>query len=227
MTNTNNQQELNADLIMNTLKRKGYHCIFGGKYRGNAEYIFAHPTNWLQSTNPLERHGSFLAYQPDLEHRQDGRPLLSLVIELRKNKKLKFAFEIGTAMSMLPANGRANPNPNANQAIMQLRENLIKDLGLEDLITQGLFNNNKPTSSCRIFNLNSLFNDFPAVSEDCDPIVFENKIDEALSFLKNINTNIDEIKNKSVIFSNNSKPKQGRNLKYLDVNQFKQNNLTF
>jgi hypothetical protein len=81
MSNTNNQQELNADLIMKTLKQKGYHCIFGGKYRGNAEYIFAHPTNWLHSTNPLERHGSFLTYQPDLTHRQDGRPLLSLVFE--------------------------------------------------------------------------------------------------------------------------------------------------
>ncbi len=226
MSTTSIQKELNADLIIDILKTKGYHCINGGKYRGKADYVFAHPVSWLHSNNPLERNGSFLVYQPDLEHKENGRPLLSLVFELRKGKKIKFALEVGPASALLSTNNNTKRNMSSSQAPLQIRESLLKDLGLEDLMTTGIFDNNKPTSSCRIFNLNLLFNNLPAVSDQCDPLDLESKIDDAISFLKDINDNIGHLKYKNFLF-HNIKPRQGRNLKYLNLNQFQQNNITF
>ena len=96
MAKKNNIKDLNMNLIVDTLSQRNYKCIIAGKYRGNAEYVFAQPRSWsTTSNNSLEQDAATLSYQNDVEFKFNGRPLLSLVFELRPNKKLKLSLEVG------------------------------------------------------------------------------------------------------------------------------------
>jgi len=217
------QKVLNMDLIVDTFSTKNFKCIKAGKYRGNAEYVFVQPLHWQLSNNKFENECAELVYQPDTQFKFNGRPLLSLVFELREKKKLKVSLEVGTAFARTMIN---NPNDPLNISNLALRNNLMNSIGLGTLISTGIFDSTKLSSSCRIFNLNAFFNTTETAYDLCDIVKFENTVNEFISFLKNINTNIDSVKNLSLTI-NNSKCKQGRNLKHLDTNQFKQMNLTF
>ena len=223
MAKKNNIKDLNMNLIVDTLSQRNYKCIIAGKYRGNAEYVFAQPRSWsTTSNNSLEQDAATLSYQNDVEFKFNGRPLLSLVFELRPNKKLKLSLEVGPS----------TPYPSKTIDIQQLndltikRNNIMQSLGLGSLISNGLFNSTKGNATCRIFNLNPFFINLSDVNMPCNVQDFEDSIDKLLYFLSNINNNIDDIKNKS-LFINSVKCKQGRNINHLDLQTFKQGNLTF